>query len=145
TRYKLSLSFIRWGLLFMVISAIGPFGLGAIMAKGLSGTPLYNLSIYFYLHFQYNGWFTFAVLGLFFLCLEKNNIAIDNKNARTFLWLMVISCIAGFALSVLWTKPADWIYAVGYVTVILQLAAAFFLYKILKRNHEDLLLLFSRP
>ena len=35
-----SLAFVRWGLLFMVLSSIGPFALGAIMAKGLGGSDL---------------------------------------------------------------------------------------------------------
>lgn len=145
TKYKLSLSFIRWGLLFMVISAIGPFALGAIMAQGLSGTPLYNLSIYFYLHFQYNGWFTFAVFGLFFWCLEHNNISYLKENAKMFLGLLTISCFTGYSLSALWTKPGYGVYVVGFVTVVIQLLAISYLYKIIKTEWRNLIRLFSRP
>ena len=64
-------AFIKWSLLFMVLSSAGPFALGYIMAKGLSDTYFYQLAIYFYLHFQYNGWFTFAILPMvsFSICL----------------------------------------------------------------------------
>lgn len=144
-KYKLSLSFIRWGLLFMVISAIGPFALGAIMAQGLSGTSLYNLSIYFYLHFQYNGWFTFVVFGIFFWFLEQNNISYFKKDARIFLALMTIACITGYSLSALWTKPDAWVYVIGFITVIIQLIAVFYFYKIIKSERKNLLSFFTKP
>lgn len=132
-----SLSFIRWSLVFMSLSAIGPFGLGVVMAKGLAGTPLYQLAIYFYLHFQYDGWFTFAVLGLFFWLLEKHHIAFNKQQVRYFLLLMAFSLFPAYALSALWTKPDAWVYVVATMAAILQLVAlAFFIRTFLPIRRE---------
>lgn len=126
-RKAFSWKFIAVALFFMVISSFGPFGLGAIMAKGLSGTVYYNLSIYFYLHFQYNGWFSFGVLGLFFWFLEKHQFHYNSKQAGAFFWLMAISCVPSYALSAFWIQPPLWVYSLGFLSAILQVIALAYL------------------
>lgn len=143
--HAFSLSFIKWGLVFMVVSAIGPFALGIIMAKGLSDTPLGNLAIYFYLHFQYNGLFTFVVFGLFFWLLERENIRFSPKFGRITLWLLVISCFTGYVLSSLWTKPAAWVYGLGFITVILLLLSLVYLLLLLKPERRSITRFVQRP
>lgn len=140
-----SLAVIRWGLIFMVVSAIGPFALGAIMAQGLSASPLYNLSIYFYLHFQYNGWFSFAVFGLFFWWLENNHIQFSVVHAKNFLILMLIATIPGYALSALWTQPAAWMYVLGFIAGIAQLLAFIYLLAILIKNKQVWVTFLTKP
>ena len=58
--YKL----IRAALWFMVLSSIGPWTLGVIMNTLGSSSSWYRNAIYFYLHFQYNGWFIIALFGI---------------------------------------------------------------------------------
>ena len=43
--------FIQWGGVYLVISSIGPFALGVIMAQDLKETIWYKLSIYLFIHF----------------------------------------------------------------------------------------------
>lgn len=130
----ISLIFIRWSLFFMVLSSAGPFALGAIMAKGLGGSDLYQLAIYFYLHFQYDGWFSFAVFGLFFWILEFYHIPFRIRYARIFLWLMAGACIPAYALSTLWTKPELAVYAIAFAAATLQVAALIYLARIIKES-----------
>lgn len=132
-----SLIFMRWALFFMVLSSIGPFALGAIMAKGLAGTDLYQLAIYFYLHFQYDGWFTFAIFGLFFWLLERHQITFSVKNGRRFLWLMAIACPPAYALSALWTHPPAWVYTIGFVAAAMQVLAVVYLLLILRNTKRQ--------
>jgi hypothetical protein len=70
--------YIKSGLFFMVFSCLGPLALGPITALGMKNTPWHDFAIYFYLHFQYNGWFFLAILGLVILDLPaawmKNNL-----------------------------------------------------------------------
>ena len=142
---QLSLSFVRWSLLFMVISAAGPFALGAIMAQGLSDTPLYNLSIYFYLHFQYNGWFSFAIFGLFFRFLETNGVAFSGRQSRFFLILMLVASIPGYALSALWLQPEIWVYILGIIAGTAQVLALVYLFLIIQGSKEALKSLVKKP
>lgn len=123
---KSSNLFLRWGLFFLAISAIGPFATGPLIAMGKQGTPLYYNSVYFYLHFQYNGWFTFAVLALLYRQLEHLKLAIHSKRV---LKLFALSCVPSFALSLLWNSPAAIYYFIGGTAALLQLAGLFYLWK----------------
>jgi hypothetical protein len=49
---KIYLQFIKWAMFYGVLSSIGPFLTGPLIALGMQGSPLYFNSVYFYLHFQ---------------------------------------------------------------------------------------------
>jgi hypothetical protein len=61
-------------LIFGVISAAGTFYLAWMMRSGKFDMNLYLGSVYYYLHFQYNGWFFFSCMGLF-IAWVKNQIS----------------------------------------------------------------------
>ena len=63
-RNQLGLSYFKIALLFMILSGLGPLALGPLAAFDLRHSPWYRFSIYFYLHFQYHGWLTFALIAL---------------------------------------------------------------------------------
>ncbi|MEQ8715752.1 MAG: hypothetical protein RIC80_22245, partial [Cyclobacteriaceae bacterium] len=48
---------VRAGVVFLFLSSIGPFALGYFMSQGLGDSIYYKLSIYWFLHFLYNGFF----------------------------------------------------------------------------------------
>lgn len=126
--YKL----IKAGLWFMVLSSIGPWTLGVIM-NTLGGTSIwYRISIYFYLHFQYNGWFIITLFGIFFYILEQHNIEFSKKQFNQFYWLLIVSIVLTFSLSVLWTKPHLQFYIFGTIGSLLQLIAFWSFIKIIK-------------
>jgi hypothetical protein len=129
---QLSTKFIRWALFFMIISAVGPFSLAVLMAKGLGGGTLYQLSIYFYLHFQYDGWFSFAVFGLFFKLLEQYNIKYNHIAGKNFYLLMASACIPAYALSILWAAPSNWVFILASGGAVMQLIALYYGYKMIK-------------
>lgn len=95
------------------------------MAQEIKGS-FNQLAIYFYLHFQYDGWFTFAVFALFYRMLEKEKIPYLRKPVFIFFLLMLASCIPAYASSTLWTHPAVWVYAVAVVAAMAQGLGYFF-------------------
>lgn len=126
--YKL----IRVGLWFMVFSSIGPWTLGIIM-NTLGGASIwYRISIYFYLHFQYNGWFVVTLFGIFFYILEQHNVTVSKKLFKQFYWLLILSVVLTFSLSVLWTKPHLIFYAIGIFGSLLQFFSFWYFIKTLK-------------
>lgn len=133
----LSLSFIKAGLFFMALSSLGPWSLGPVMAMGFGGTPLYYLPIYFYLHFQYNGWFTFAVFGLLFKFLERNNIEYPKVYARQFFRWMLWACIPSYLLSALWVQPPLIVYIIAGIAAIMQFVAIYWLVKLVVAIKKD--------
>lgn len=132
----LSVGFMRAALVFMLISSIGPLALGPMMVMGMKGTAIYDLAVYFYLHFQYNAWFTLAIFGLFVKLIENLGFPIKSKKGRQILHLLIYSSILTLALSALGFETFWYVRGIGLVGVILQLWAGFiFLVLVLKNLH----------
>ncbi len=115
--------FIQWGSVYLVLSSIGPFALGAIMANDLKDTFWYKLSIYWFLHFLYNGFFVFIVFA--YLINKFNNI----KNQSLIFWLINISVIPLYALSILWLQPSNFFYLLAFLGASLQIISFYILLK----------------
>ena len=120
---KNSYKLIRISLWYMVISSIGPWALGIIMNTAGSGSSWYRNAIYFYLHFQYNGWFIVAICGIFLAILERNDFTLPPKIFSWFYNLLNAGVILTFFLSLLWMKPHTTIYFLAFLGGLLQLIA----------------------
>lgn len=132
---------IAW--VFFFISTAGPFSLGYLMANGMGQTVWYNFSIYYYLHFQYNGFFLFGILSLFYHLLEHKSISFDTGKARQFSLWMAIACVPAYALSVLFAKPGMLFNAIGAAAALLQLFALFLFLRQLKSIRREIALKFN--
>ena len=130
---RFSLKFIRTSLWFMVLSTFGVWSIPPIVANGLQGSAVYHAVIQFYLHFQFNGWFIFAALGLFFFLLENQKILLNGKHLKYFFRLLAVSCFLTYALAVTWSTPLPFLFALNSTGVILQLAALFFFVLIINK------------
>lgn len=108
-------------LFFNVLSAAGTFYLSYMMATKSMSQHHYLASVYWYLHFQYNGWFFFACAGLFIHYLQSIGINITGEN-RIFQWF-VLSCIPAYGLSTLWLDLPVWLYSIVVLSALLQFAA----------------------
>jgi hypothetical protein len=118
-----SLWYARIALLFFIISAIGPFALGYLTSVGLGQTNWYFFSIYFYLHFQYNGFFLFGVISLLFNVIEEKKIPFDNLKAKRMGLIMAIACVPAYLLSVLWANPGYLFNVIGALSAATQIVA----------------------
>ena len=129
------------GFVFNILSSIGAFALSFLMANSSINQNYYLLAVYAFLHFQYNGWFFFACMGLFISQIEK--IVGVYKNFKLIFWLFTIACIPAYFLSVLWLP----IQALGYsfivLAAILQCLGWGFLLIIIYRNQEQFVALFN--
>lgn len=142
---KIPHRFIQWGLVYFVLSAIGPFATGPLIAMGKQGSPLYFDAIYFYLHFQYNGFFTFFVLAVLYKVLERKGFAAHGKKV---FWFFNLACVPTYALSILWNEPSFVFNLLGGVGAFLQFVGFVFLLKDVKampwkKNRINFLLLLS--
>ena len=137
-RESISYKFINTSLLLMIMSSIGPWALGIIMNTLDATSPWYKNAIYFYLHFQYNGWFIFCLIGLFYFLLEKSKIMYSQKRAHQFYKLMLVSCILMLCLSFLWMKPSSIIFTIAILGAILQLVSFVVFYKQLQEVKTNL-------
>lgn len=94
-------------LLCNILSSAGTFVLAWMMATKSFEQHSYLASVYWYLHFQYNGWFFFACMGLFVQYYHSLTGITINKNV----WrLMGASILPAYGLSTLWLPLPLWIY-----------------------------------
>ncbi|MEP2670234.1 MAG: hypothetical protein ABJH04_14625 [Cyclobacteriaceae bacterium] len=135
----------RASLIFFLISAIGPFAVGALAANGMGQSDEYHLAVYYYLHFQYNGVFTFGIFALLFHLFSKRGIAFDLKQASKFRWLLFVSCFPAYALSTLWTSPSLIVNGVGFIAAVAQLIALYYFLRSIQINRSRLRGVISSP
>ena len=111
-------------LFFNIFSSFGAFALAIFMATKIMHANWYLAAEYYYLHFQYNGWFSIAGLGLLLSILDQTII---NKFKNNIL-ILVAAVIPTYFLSTLWMKMPMWLYG---VIVLASLAQLFIWVKIL--------------
>lgn len=104
--YKL----IRSSLVLLCLSALGPFALGPLAAFGLKHTPYYQDAVYFYLHFQMNGFMLLAALGLLASALPVKYLT---GRMNGWLNLFIFSTIPLYFIFTLWGKSGNglWVLA----------------------------------
>lgn len=129
-----ALKCVKASLVYMVVSSLGPWALGAIMSTLGTQSIWYRLSIYFYLHFQYNGWMLLALLGLFLFVLEQRGHIIPQKSFVLFFKAINIGIILTFFLSTLWTEPSTWLYVLGGIGAMVQIGAFLFFWTLTKNG-----------
>ncbi|CAM4230490.1 hypothetical protein [Zobellia nedashkovskayae] len=128
--YKMtqSLQCAKAAIVYLLISSVGPWALGAIM-NTLGGDSIwYRLAIYFYLHFFYNGWMIMALLAVFLYILEKQQIVWTQSNFKRLFWGLNLGIIFSFFLSTLFSHPSVVYYVFGGVGAVLQLYAFYVLW-----------------
>lgn len=119
-RRRFSFKLAKWSVIYLVLSSIGPWSLGIIMNTLGSTSVWYKMSIYFYLHFQYNGWFILALLGILFYFLEEKGFETQQHQQRMWLKLINSSVLLTFFLSTLFTEPHSIFYVLGGLGALLQ-------------------------
>lgn len=124
---------LRTALFFMILSTLGVWCLGP--AVGLMGktSAFYQIAIQFFLHFQFNGWFMFAVLALFFHQLKTK---INEKQFRLFYALLVTATILTLALPISWYLSNPIFYWINGLGVLMQLAAFLVFVKIISPRFQ---------
>lgn len=135
-------SLARWyakvSLLLFAFASLGPFALGPLLANGLGHSKWYYFLVYYYLHFQYNGVFIFALLSLWFHILEKRNIRFDRPLSYRCGVTLLVSLFPSYALSVLWAKPGIVYNMVGFFGAAVQLWALFYFCRLVRNARWEL-------
>ncbi len=113
----LTRKFMAGGIVFMVLSSLGPWALAYIGAQGLKDTHWYEQAIYFYLHFQYNGWFTFGLMGLWL----HNTRIITDLRAKSGFWLLFLSTFPAFFISLMGYELPLFLEGLTWFSVVVQI------------------------
>jgi hypothetical protein len=133
----LTKKWFKSALLFNVLSSLGSFYLAYMMISKNIIQDVYLSSVYFYLHFQYNGWFFFACMGLFygFLNLKKSDHPFFNR----FFTLFAVACIPAYFLSTLWLDLPLWLFIITTLAAFIQLIIWFKFLGVLTKTRKEFL------
>ena len=110
----------RAALFFGVISTLGSFTLAYMMMTKNINQHWYLGALYFFLHFQYNGWFFFACMGLLWgkWCELVPELSSDHSAFR----MLAIACVPAYLLSALWLHFPVWTIVLIAMFAALQVA-----------------------
>ncbi len=137
----ISQHWFRAALLFYSISSVGAFSLAYMMANHIFRETWYLGAVYFFLHFQYNGWFFFAIMGLLSSRLEL--LMPETRIPRIVFWLFALACIPAYFLSALWMPIPWYIYLLVLLSALAQCAGWGLYIKHLLRYRNQIKEIFS--
>lgn len=135
-------NWIKAAIWFGLLSTAGTMVLSWMMASHHFNQNIYLGSIYFYLHFQYNGWFLFACIGIFMDRIKEFNP--DRKSIQLSFLLFALAGIPAFFLSTLWANLPSWLYALVVVAAIAQVVGWWLLVNVIRKNIVHLKTAFNR-
>lgn len=117
-------------LIFAQISSLATFMLAWLMANKFEGQYWYVAAIYFFLHFQYNGWFFFGSLAILFMMIPKENY--NSIVAKKLCVTLVACCVPAYLLSVINFAIPAYAYAIATIAGIVQCVALIWLLIIMR-------------
>ncbi|MBA6151234.1 hypothetical protein [Gelidibacter maritimus] len=119
---------LKGSLIFMFISTMGIWCLGPAAAKLGIESAFFQIAIQFFLHFQFNGWFMFAVLALFLHQFHLKNSKVFQRFFKT----LVAATVLTFALPVSWYAFHPLLLWINGLGVLLQLVTGYYFILLLR-------------
>jgi hypothetical protein len=119
---------LKIAMLFMLLSTVGVWALGPVIQLFGNGSVYYDIAIQFFLHFQFNGWFLFAVVAVFFRLISIEN----SKLFRQFYQLLIAATVLTMALPIHWFAPNPILLLINGFGVITQIIALYLFFQLVK-------------
>lgn len=117
---RISHQWFKAALLLNVLSSLGAFALAFMMATHTVHQNWYLAAVYFFLHFQYNGWFFFAAMGL--LTARIEHLTALRPTLQTIFRLFAFASIPAYLLSALWLPMHLSVYVLVIMAALAQTA-----------------------
>lgn len=144
---SVSVLFIKMSLWLGLLSTLGPWLIAILSVTGNNGTEVYHSAIYFFMHFQYHGWFYFGAFGILFKLIEQGFSPKQEKWARKFFWLNGIAVFPAYCLSLTGMSFGTFMFPLGFIAAGIQLVCVFYFILLIRAqlNFELLYRKASRP
>lgn len=131
--HRNSVPWFKAALWFNIFSSIGTFYLAYMMASHHFNERLYLAAVYYYLHFQYNGFFFFMIMGL---SIHKLPLLLPSYiYSKQIFHLFLVSVIPAYFLSTLWANLPLWLYVIVVLAAFVQ---TFAWIKFIRSIHKSL-------
>jgi hypothetical protein len=127
----------------LVISSVGPFALGYMMATKTGNAFRFRDAVYTFMHFQYNGFFTLSIFALYFDHLNSALSISDRKRVSRFSLFLIFTIIPALFLTMLWHGYNKFIFSLALFGCILICTTLFFFFDLVMKLKKKLL--FNKP
>ena len=107
-----------------------------MMANKVIHEKWYLEAVYYFLHFQYNGWFFFSGMGLLFSMMEK--WISEKQTLKYIFWFFCLACGPAYFLSALWMDIPILIYFLVILAALAQVAGWMIFLKLLRKYSASL-------
>ncbi len=134
--YPATYKFVKGGLWLQFLSSFSPWSLALIIKHFGKQSDFYKFDIFYYLHFQYNGWFLFAFIGLTMYLLERRNITICPTKIKQIYISLMIAVFFGYFYNTLWAQPGLLFNGLSLIGGVAEIFALFILLKILQQYYH---------
>jgi len=125
-------AWFKAAVLFNAIASLGAFALTIMMVNKVIHQNWYLAAEYFYLHFQYNGWFFFACMGLLTAFVSRNTLS--EESLKKIFRLFAFAIGPAYFLSALWMDIPVWIYVLVIIAAVAQLIGWIWFVRIIRTN-----------
>jgi hypothetical protein len=126
-----SRNWLKAALLLWAFSSLGAIFLAYLMANSITLQELYFGALYFFMHFQYNGWFLFVCFGVFFSYMHRLGLFRFALLSKRLFIIMMITVIPTYFLSVLWLKLPPALEWIANVSAFVQLLVLVYFFRII--------------
>jgi hypothetical protein len=135
-----SRNWLKAALLLWAFSSLGAIFLAYLMANKVMIQELYFSAVYFFMHFQYNGWFLFVCFGVFFSYMHRLGIFRFALLSKRLFIIMIITVIPTYFLSILWLKLPASLHWIAIVSAFVQLLILVYFFRIVSvfRNSKGI-------
>lgn len=111
---------LKAGLVLWALSSAGAIWLAYLLANFVKVQDYYFAALYFFLHFQYNGWFLFVCFGIFFSYMRRLGLDVERKSKRLF-YVMSILVIPSYFLSIFWLNLPGYMHWTANISGLCQI------------------------
>ena len=135
---------LKASLVIWAVSSLGAIALAYLMINRIMIQDFYFGAIYFFLHFQYNGWFLFVCFALFFSALNRRGLLTVKSVSRKLFFVMAVTVIPTYILSIIWLKIPPVLLWIGNISGVLQLLVLVYFLQLFSFIKKDTFSLFSK-
>ena len=126
-----SVHWLRAALVLWALSSLGAFMLAYLMASHIMVQDLYFSAVYFFMHFQYNGWFLFVCFGVFFSYMHRLGLFRIALLSRRLFLVLAITVVPTYFLSILWLRLPVALHWIANLSAVLQLIVLLYFFRML--------------
>ena len=137
-----SKNWIKAAIVFGIISTAGTIVLSHMMVTRQYDNATYLGSIFFYLHFQYNGWFIFACIAI--LLDSVKAVLLKTNLTRQAFWAFFIANIPAFFLSTLWAHLPVWLFVIVVLSAFVQVLGWWYFIRTMWTNKTAIVAMFPK-